>query len=132
VALVTSTGEIVKVISGTAKGIIESAKGLGISFMAEKNTIKGKTNHGDYRSKQRGFCDEMINDIKENPSQKVYQSGGRTVYTKKNGNFYDVVIVNKEGKVITTVGGKEKTLDNWKKVTKMLNNNGGYSSLPMD
>ena len=54
------------------------------------------------------------------------------MYAKKNGNFYDVVIVNKNNEVITTVGGNTKSLRNWKDITKMLNNNGGYSSLPVD
>ncbi|MGE6577829.1 hypothetical protein ACQKFM_23285 [Paenibacillus xylanexedens] len=57
----------------------------------------------------------------ENPSQKVYQSGGRTVYAKKNGNYYDVVITNSSGKVITTVGGNTRYFNNWKHITKMLN-----------
>jgi RHS repeat-associated protein len=49
VALVTSTGEIVQVVSGTVEGIIESAKGLAITFMAGKDNgndlgglVKGK------------------------------------------------------------------------------------------
>lgn len=43
VALVTSTGEIVGIVSGTVEGIIQSAKGIGISLMAGndiKNTYK--------------------------------------------------------------------------------------------
>ena len=91
-----------------------------------------KTKHGEKRAKERGFSDEKINDIKNNYSQKVYQSGGRTVFAKKNGNYYDVVIVNKEGVVITTVGGKTKSLKTWKDVLKMLKNNGEISSLPID
>ncbi|BCJ92674.1 hypothetical protein acsn021_02430 [Anaerocolumna cellulosilytica] len=66
----------------------------------------------------------------QNYSHKVYQSGGKTVYAKKNGNYYDVVITNKNGQVITAVGGNTKSLRNWSDVTKMLNNHGGYSSLP--
>ncbi|GAE90851.1 hypothetical protein JCM21531_4499 [Acetivibrio straminisolvens JCM 21531] len=91
-----------------------------------------KTKHGEKRAKERGFSDEKINDIRNNYSQKVYQSGGRTVFAKKNGNYYDVVIVNKEGVVITTVGGKTKSLKTWKDVLKMLKNNGEISSLPID
>ncbi|WP_010076255.1 hypothetical protein [Clostridium cellulovorans] len=45
-------------------------------------------------------------------------------------NYYDVVITNKDDEVVTTVGGNTKLLKNWKDATKMLNNNGGYSSLP--
>ncbi|MBB5196926.1 hypothetical protein [Anaerocolumna cellulosilytica] len=52
------------------------------------------------------------------------------MYAKKNGNYYDVVITNKNGQVITAVGGNTKSLRNWSDVTKMLNNHGGYSSLP--
>jgi len=83
-----------------------------------------KTKHGEKRAKERGFSDEKINDIKNNYSQKVYQSGGRTVFAKKEWHYYDVVIVNKEGVVITTVGGKTKSLKTWKDVLKMLKNNG--------
>jgi len=96
------------------------------------NANSSKTKHGEQRSQERGFSDEKIKDIKENYSQKVYQSGGRTVYAKKNGNYYDVVITNRNGDIITTVGGNTKSLKNWKDVTKMLDNNGGYSSLPID
>lgn len=90
-----------------------------------------KTEHGEQRSQERGFSGEKINDIQENYSHKVYQPDGRTVFAKKSGNYYDVVITNSDGKVITTVGGNTKSLRNWKDVTKMLNNNGGYSSLPI-
>ncbi|MMZ59787.1 hypothetical protein D1872_218410 [compost metagenome] len=92
----------------------------------------GKTIHGEIRANQRGFSNDKINDIKNNYSHKVYQSGGRTVYAKKNGNYYDVVVINRNGEVITTVGGNTKSLKTWKDVTKMLNNQGGFSSLPVD
>ena len=90
----------------------------------------GKTKHGDQRLKERGFTDDKIADIIENYSQKVYQEGGRTVYIKKNGNYYDVIIINANGEIVTAVGGNTKSLKTWKDVIKMLNNNGGYSSLP--
>ena len=89
------------------------------------------TKHGNQRIKERGFSQKQIDDIIKNYSQKVYQSGGRTVYAKKNNGYYDVVITNSNGQIITTVGGKTKSLKTWKAVTKMLNNNGGYSSLPI-
>jgi hypothetical protein len=63
-------------------------------------------------------------------SQKVYQPGGVSVYAKKIGNYYDVVLVNKYNEVISLVGGNTGSLKNWSDVTTMLNNNGGYSSLP--
>jgi len=44
----------------------------------------------------------------------------------------NVVITNSSGKVITTVGGNTRSLKTWKDVTKMLNNQGGFSSLPQD
>src|SRR5699024_7863042 len=91
-----------------------------------------KTNHGNYRANQRGFNNDKIDDIVNNYSQKVYQSGGRTVYAKKSGKYYDVIIKNKNNEIITTVGGDSKSLKTWKDVTKMLSNNGGYTSLPMD
>ncbi|MDQ0172398.1 RHS repeat-associated core domain-containing protein [Paenibacillus tundrae] len=107
--------------SNSADALREETRGLQ----------SAKTNHGQQRANQRGFSESKIKDIKENPSQKVYQSGGRTVFAKKNGNFYDVVITNSSGKVITTVGGNTRSLRTWKDVTKMLNNQGGYSSLPI-
>jgi hypothetical protein len=45
------------------------------------------TKHGEQQAQQRGFSDEKISDIQQNYSQKVYQSGGRTVYAQKNGNY---------------------------------------------
>lgn len=38
---------------------------------------------------------------------------------------------NNEGKIITTVGGNTKSLKTWSDVVRMLNNNGGFSSLPI-
>ena len=40
------------------------------------------------------------------------------------------IITNADGDIVTTVGGNTKSLKTWKDVTKMLNNNGGYSTLP--
>ena len=99
-----------------------------LSFLAH-NSCK-ETKHGDYRIETRKFSESKIADIKSNYSHKVYQSGGRTVFAKKTGNFYDVIILNEKGTVITAVGGSDRSLRTWKDVTKMLNNNGGYSSLP--
>lgn len=129
--LVPSTLEMA-IDAGLAGNLLRSSGFLGGVNFATYNNNGNKTKHGKHRSQNRGFSDEMIEDIQQNYSQKVYQSGGRTVYAKKNGNYYDVVIVNKDGQVITTVGGNTKSLRNWSDVTKMLNNNGGYSSLPVD
>ena len=90
------------------------------------------TSHGLNQANARGFNDSKVDSIMENPSQKVYQSGGRTVYAKKIGGYYDVVVTNSEGKVITCVGGNTRSLPSWNAVTKMLENQGGYSSLPID
>ena len=92
---------------------------------------KKDTKHGEKRKNERGFTKEKIEDITKNYSQKVYQPGGRTVYAKKTGGYYDVVIYNNEGKIITTVGGNTKSLKTWSDVVRMLNNNGGFSSLPI-
>lgn len=40
------------------------------------------------------------------------------------------IITNADGEIVTAVGGNTKSLKTWKDVTKMLNNNGGYSTLP--
>ncbi len=46
---------------------------------------------------------------------------------------YDVIITNSKGEIITAVGGNTKSLKTWKDVViRMLNNNGGYSSLPIN
>ncbi|MEE1039005.1 MAG: polymorphic toxin-type HINT domain-containing protein [Eubacterium sp.] len=107
-------------------------------YVSEQNVLvhnnscaQPNTKHGNQRIKERGFSQKQIDDIIKNYSQKVYQSGGRTVYAKKNNGYYDVVITNNNGQIITIVGGKTKSLKTWKAVTKMLNNNGGYSSLPI-
>ena len=92
---------------------------------------KKDTKHGEKRKNERGFTKEKIEDITKNYSQKVYQPGGRTVYAKKTGGYYDVVIYNNEGKIITTVGGNTKSLKTWSDVVRILNNNGGFSSLPI-
>ena len=99
------------------------------SSSKEKSEVSN-TRHGNQRLKERGFTDERVRNIIENYSQKVYQEGGRTVYAKKNGNYYDVIIINAKGEIVTAVGGNTKSLKTWKDVTKMLNNNGGYSTLP--
>ena len=102
---------------------------IGQLSLLAHNSCK-ETKHGDYRIETRKFSESKIADIKSNYSHKVYQSGGRTVFAKKTGNFYDVIILNEKGTVITAVGGSDRSLRTWKDVTKMLNNNGGYSSLP--
>ncbi|WP_367103976.1 hypothetical protein [uncultured Psychrobacter sp.] len=66
-------------------------------------------------------------------SEKGYQPGGQTVYLKKQANgYYDVLIVNRNNELVTAVGGNTKSLPNRKAVTQMLNNNGGFSGLPLD
>ena len=87
--------------------------------------------HGAQNANARGFTSGKIDGIISSYSQKVYQSGGKTVYAKKSGNYYDVVIVNNKKEIVTVVGGNTNSLKTWNDVTKMLNNNGGYSSLPM-
>ena len=88
------------------------------------------TKHGEKRLAERGFSEEKKEDIKNNYSRKVYQEGGKVVYAKKNGNYYDVIIENADGETITAVGGNTRSLRTWRDVERMLNNNGGYSTLP--
>ncbi len=88
------------------------------------------TNHGDLRLAERGFSDNKVKDIISNYFQKVYQQGGVEVYAKKTNGFYDVIIKNSNNEIITAVGGNTKSLKTWSDVVKMLNNNGGFSSLP--
>lgn len=81
---------------------------------------------------ERGFSQEKVDDIVNNYSQKVYQEGGRIVYAKKTGNYYDVIIKNADDEIITAVGGSTKSLRTWMDVVRMLSNNGGYSTIPID
>ena len=142
--IVTPEGYLVEVeLSGGYAGVAENigsmvAEGALSGVLAmngqggpnKGDSKTGNTKHGDQRLKERGFTDEKVTDIMENYSQKVYQDGGRTVYAKKNGNYYDVIITNADGEIVTAVGGNTKSLKTWKDVTKILNNNGGYSTLP--
>ena len=51
---------------------------------------------------------KKVNDIVNNYSEKGYQPGGLTVYVKKKqDSSYDVIIVNKDGQLVTAVGGNE-------------------------
>ena len=115
--------------SGKKNGQVD----LGLSGsggVINPNNNHRKTKHGRYKSKTRGFDDALIDEIRENPSQKVYQSEGRVVYAKKIHNYYYVVVENSEGEIITTVGGKTRSLRTWADVVRMLNNQGGYSTIP--
>ena len=107
------------------KNICPASDGSSPATPPNDDDPHNKTRHGQEKAEQRGFTDEKIKDIVDNYSHKVYQPGGRTVYAKKNGNYYDVVITNKNGDIISTIGGKTKSLKNWKAVTKMLDNQGG-------
>lgn len=93
------------------------------------------TTHGNQRFHERGFTQEKVNDIVNNYSEKGYQPGGLTVYVKKKqDSSYDVIIVNKDGQLVTAVGGNESktNLPNRRAVMRMLNNNGGFSGVPLD
>lgn len=90
-----------------------------------------KTQHGKIRARERGFSEDRISDIVENYTHKGYQPGGKTVYVQKVGSYYDVIIKNKSGEVISTIGGKTKSLSSFSKLLKMLNNNGGFSGIPI-
>lgn len=89
------------------------------------------TRHGNENFIGRGFTQEKVNDIARNYSEKGYQPGGLTVFIKKQANGkYDVIIVNRENKLVTAVGGNTGSLPNRKAVMKMLNNNRPLSKLP--
>ena len=65
-----------------------------------------KLNMGKKELSSVDLVDEKINNIKQKLFAQSLSIGGRTVYAKKNGNYYDVTITNSEGKIISTVGGK--------------------------
>lgn|GEM_PF-2270851 len=125
-------------LAGRSLGILKadanrlsSIKNKGVLKAGDK-TPKGRTltEHAAKNANKRGFTTKRIDDIIDNWSHKVYQSEAKTVYAKVNGNFYDVVITNRNGDIVTVVGGNTESLKNWNAVTKMLNNYGGYFSLP--
>jgi hypothetical protein len=109
-------------------------EGAGKVLKAGDKTPNGHslTSHAADNANARGFTGQRIDNTINNYSQKVYQYGGQTVYAKKNGNWYDVVITNRDGDIVTVVGGQSNSMKTWKDVEKMLNNNGGYSTLPLD
>jgi hypothetical protein len=88
--LVLGGGAIVVegVITGTAQvtygGVVLEASVK--NFGNDLNKLnEHMTNHGKQRTQQRGFSEQKINDVMQNYSHKVYQSGGKTVYAKKMG-----------------------------------------------
>lgn len=129
-ATVIMAGVIVVLIDGNWVKYASAAS--AITLKAADTTASGLrlTEHAAERANLRGFSLERVDMIVRNYSQKVYQPGGVSVYAKKIGNYYDVVLVNANNEVISLVGGNTGSLKNWSDVTTMLNNNGGYSSLP--
>lgn len=53
-------------------------------------------------------------------------------YKKQANGKYDVIIVNRENKLVTAVSGNTGSLPNRKAVMKMLDNNGDFSGAPID
>ena len=95
--------------------------------------INHATNHGLQRIRERGFTQQKVTDIVNNYSEKGYQPGGLTVYIKKQSNRkYDVIIVNKDNKIVSAIGGTKESLPNRRAVVTMLNNNGGFSGIALD
>ncbi|MBM3238512.1 hypothetical protein FJZ31_19635 [Candidatus Poribacteria bacterium] len=90
-----------------------------------------KTIHGARRADERKFSDEKIRDIIENPSFKFYQAGGIEVYVKKSGRYYDVIIRNREGIIITEIGGADKSLRSIKDLQKIAKNY-GWTTIPLN
>jgi hypothetical protein len=134
---VNAGGKVVSAVGvagDTVSTIIANNSGGSGKFKAGDKTDDGHimTDHAAQRANERGFNGEKIDSVINNYSPKVYQSGGQSVYAKKNGNWYDVVITNREGNVVSVVGGQSNSLKNWKDVERMLNNKGGYSTIPLD
>ena len=118
-----------------AGGSGKKAENVGASSGQETSRYQG-TVHGDERLAGRGFSQERLQNIVENYSEKGYQSGGKTVYIqKRKDGYYDVLVLNSNNMVVTAVGGTippdKFSLPNRKAVMKMLNNNGGFSGLPV-
>ena len=118
-----------------AGGSGKKAENVGASSGQETSRYQG-TVHGDERLAGRGFSQERLQNIVENYSEKGYQSGGKTVYIqKRKDGYYDVLVLNSNNMVVTAVGGTippdKFSLPNRKTVMKMLNNNGGFSGLPV-
>jgi len=99
--------------------------------LEDNKTIIPKTAHGYHRAAQRGFSDEKIRDIIRNPSHKFYQLGGVEVFIKKTGRYYDIVVRNEEGQIITEIGGSTKSLRSVKDLQKLAKNY-GWTTIPLD
>jgi len=90
-----------------------------------------KTTHGTKRADERKFSDEKIRNIIENPSFKFYQAGGIEVYVKKSGRYYDVIIRDRNGIIITEIGGTDKNLKSIKDLQKLARNY-SWTTIPLD
>ena len=106
---------------------------------AGDRTSGGKefTEHAAQQATARQYTLEDVDDIVNNWTDKLYQSGGKTVYLKKQTYGYDVVIIDANGEsIVSVIGGNAKrgaknTLQNLEDVKRMLRNNGGWSNLPV-
>lgn len=130
--LVKSGGKIVK---KTGK-IIDDLWTGGHNKRCETGALtkRGRkfTEHGAEQANNRGYTPDMVDDIIDDWTDKVYQPGGKTVYIQRRNDGYHVVILDSLNNIVSVIGGAKggNTLQNWASVERMLNNNGGYTRNP--
>ncbi|MBL1230383.1 hypothetical protein IW492_14205 [Enterococcus sp. BWB1-3] len=124
---------IQNIVGGDGNNINEVEPSEGSKTPSDKEF----TEHGADQAVKRGYSASDVDKIIDNWSNKFYQPNGRTVYVKRQTYGYDVVIIDKNGKgVVSVIGGNSNngvgnTLPDLNAVKQMLNNQGGYSTIPM-
>ena len=94
--------------------------------------------HAAEQANARRYSPSDIDNIIDNWTHKRYQPGGRSVYIRRSGtNSYDVVVMDRNGRtIISVVGGNvnngiKNSLPDMPAVRRMLENQGGYSTIPL-
>jgi hypothetical protein len=82
------------------------------------------TNHAAKHANERGFSLADIDNVIKNYSKKYY-SFGEKIYSKKVGNYYEVVIKSRSNSnIVSVIGGKTHSMQTPKDVVKFLKNSG--------
>ncbi|MCL2399481.1 MAG: DUF4258 domain-containing protein, partial [Defluviitaleaceae bacterium] len=96
------------------------------------------TEHAAEQANARKYSPQDVDHILDNWTHKRYQPGGRSVYIYRSGvKTHHIVVMDKNGRtIISVIGGNTKngasnTMLEWKDVIRMLENQGGYYTMPM-
>lgn len=89
------------------------------------------TKHAADNANARGFSLKNIDDVINNTSKKYY-SYGEEIFTRKNNNWYEVVIKARDNKnIVSVIGGKTHSMKTIKDVERFLKNSGrSISTIP--